>query len=377
MINNHINTCMKNIFFVILLMVQGVCFAQKEIDPITVEMNDRKYLFFKFSSDINYAEMGSQDLSAEKCLGKILKLKAEIPYFDETNLSVVTADGKYYSFTVKYNANPSYIALDMANVKDSITSKNVIPSTGIEVSDVRVTHLILPTKVSDISIGNDEVISEKADAIDNIVKVKSAIDETEEFFETSITVVTADGNIYPMIVGYAKDPKRVNISFSEGPNALFRGVNVNDENMLKMSKWIVEQGQHISDLGREEYKMIFQLYSVYTDQDIIAFHLHAINRSRIDYPIDFVKAYIADKKEEKKTAMQEQEIYPIYSYYSNEDKVIHGKDELDIVIFYKRFTIPKKRVLYFEMFEDNGGRQIKFTASNKTIINAEVIKNLE
>lgn len=368
---------MKNIFFVILFMVQGICFAQKGVNPISVEMNDRKYLFFKFPADINYADMGSNDLSAEKCLGKVLKLKAEIPYFDETNLSVVTTDGKYYSFTVKYNPNPSYIALDMANVRDSITSKDVIKATAIEVSDVRTSHIILPAKVSDISIGHDEVISEKAETIDNIVKVKSAVDENEEFFETSITVVTIDGNIYPMTVGYAKKPENMSVSFTEENNALFRGVNVNDENMLKMSKWIIEQGQHIASLGREEYKMIFQLYSVYTDQDVIAFHLHGINSSKIDYPIDFVKAYIADKKEEKKTAMQEQEIFPIYSYYSIEDKVIHGKDNIDIVIFYKRFTIPKKRVLYFEMFEENGGRQIKFTANNKTIINAEIIKKLD
>lgn len=124
---------MKKIFFVILFIVQGVSLilAQKGVKPIDIEMNDRKYLYFRFPSEINYADMGSQDLSAEKCLGKVLKLKADIPYFDETNLSVVTTDGKYYSFTVKYKANPSYIALDMADVKDSIAVRNVIPSTPI------------------------------------------------------------------------------------------------------------------------------------------------------------------------------------------------------------------------------------------------------
>lgn len=370
---------MKKIFFVILFIVQGVSLilAQKGVKPIDIEMNDRKYLYFRFPSEINYADMGSQDLSAEKCLGKVLKLKAEIPYFDETNLSVVTTDGKYYSFTVKYKANPSYIALDMADVKDSIAVRNVIPSTPIEVSDVRTTHIILPAKVADIAIGHDEIISEKAETIDNIVKIKSVVGETEEFFETSVTVVTVDGNVYPMTATYAKKPKEMSISFSEETNALFRGVNVNDENMLKMSKWIIEKGQYINDLGREDQKLIFQLYSVFTDQDVIAFHLHAINSSKIDYPIDFVKAYIADKKEAKRTAIQEEEIYPIYSYYSSADKVIQGKDRIDIVLFYKKFTIPKKRVLYFEMFEENGGRQIKFTAPNKTIINAEVMNKFD
>lgn len=368
---------MRRILFIALLLIQGVCFAQKNVKPIHIEMNDRKYMFFKFPSDINYADMGSQDLIAEKCLGKVLKLKADVPYFDKTNVSVVTTDGKYYSFIVEYNPDPSYIAVDMAGVKDSITSKDIINSTEMEVSDIHTTHIILPSQVGDIAIGHDEVISEKAEDIDNIVKVKSVVDENEEFFETSITVVTVDGHIYPMIVNYAKNPKEMSISFSDGGNALFRGVNVNDENMRKMSEWIIRKGQYINDLGREDYKTVFQLYSVFTDQDIIAFHLHAKNSSKIDYSIDFVKAYIADKKEEKKTAMQEEEIYPIYSYYSGDNKVIHGRSGMDIVIFYKKFTIPKKRILYFELFEENGGRHIKFTAPNKTIINAEVMQKLD
>lgn len=368
---------MRKVITLLMLFIQTVCFAQNGIKPIRIELSDRKYMFFKFPSEINYADMGSQDLMAEKSRSNVLKLKADVPYFDKTNLSVVTTDGKYYSFVVEYEPNPSYIAVNMEGVKDVITERDIIPSTSIEVSDIHTTHIILPTKVSDIAIGHEEVISEKAEDIDNIVKVKSVVGENEEFFETSITVVTADGNIFPMVVNYAKNPKEMSISFSEKDNALFKGVNVNDESMRKMSEWIIGKGQYINDLGREEYKMIFQLYSIFTDQDIIAFHLHAKNSSKIDYNIDFVKAYIADKKVQKKTAMQEEEIYPIYSYFSDEKKVIHGKSGIDIVIFYKKFTIPQKRILYFELFEENGGRQIKFTAPNKVIINSEIMKKLD
>ena len=121
--------------------------------------------------------------------------------------------------------------------------------------------------------------------------------------------------------------------------------------------------------------MTFQLNSIYTDQDIIAFNLHIINNSRIDYGIDFVKAYIRDKKISKKTAMQEDEINPIYAYYTDQEKVIHGKGDYNVVLFYKKFTIPEKRILFFELFEANGGRHIKFSAPNRSIIKAEVIEN--
>lgn len=351
--------------------------AQSNISPIKIQLNDTKYLFLKFPAEVNYADMGSRDLMAEKCLDRIIKLKAERPNFDKTNLSVVTTDGKYYSFIVEYNSNPSYIAVDMANVKDSITLTDIIPSTRIEVSDIHTTHIILPTKVSDIAIGHKEVISEKAQTIDNIVRVKSVVKEKGKFNETSITVVTVDGKIYPMNVGYAKNPKEMSISFSKGGSALFEDMSVDDENMRKISEWIIKKGQYINDLGRAGNKMIFQLCSVFTDQDIIAFYLYAQNNSKVDYSIDFLKAYISDKQQGKKYLTQDEELYPIYSYYSSDEKIIHGKNHMDIVLFYKKFTISNKKILYFELYEENGGRNLKFTAPSKTIINAEVMNKLD
>lgn len=360
----------------VLLTLCIACKAQNNIKPIRVDMNDRKYMFFKFPSEIKYADMGSQDLTAEKSQGNVLKLKAEIPYFDKTNLSVVTTDGKYYSFIIVYNPNPSFIAVKMDAVKDTIKSTDIIRATRIEVSDLNTTHIILPAKVADIAVGHDELISEKAEDIDNIVKAKSVVGEGEEFFQTSLTVVTSDGGIYPMIVDYAKNPSQMSVSFAKDKNALLRGVGVNDETMRKMAKKIIWNGQVVNYLGKEDYKMAFMLYSVWTDQDVIAFYLHADNSSRIDYNIDFVKAYICDKKRAKKTAMQEEEITPIFTYYGDKDRVIHGKKGIDIVLFYKKFTIPQKRMLYFEMFEENGGRHIKFNTPNTEIIKAKVISKV-
>lgn len=363
-----------SLFFVVFSFCISSTKAQNKIRPINLQLNDNKYLFIKFPAEVNYADMGSYDLTAKKCLDRIIKLKATTPRFEKTNFSVVTTDGKYYSFIVEYNSKPSYIAVDMANVKDSITSTDIIPSTGIEVSEIHTTHIILPTKVADIALGHEEVISEKADPTDNIVKVKSVVDKKENFTETSITVVSIDGNIYPMTVGYAKNPKEMSISFSDGGNALFNDMNVDDDKMRKLSEWIIQKGQYINDLGIEENKMMFLLSSVFTDQDIIAFHLYAKNKSKIDYPIDFVKAHIADKKTGKRYLTQEEELYPFYSYYSDDGNVIHGKDDIDIVFFYKKFTIPKEKILYFELYEENGGRNLRFNAPYKTIINAEVME---
>ena len=361
---------------ILIVCATSAC-AQSNIKPISLKMNDIKYLLLDFPAEIKYADLGSEDVVAEKSVhGNILKIKAGIPYFEKTNISVVTTDGKYHSFVVEYDANPKYLAIRMKEVKDSISERDIIKSTHIEVSDMKTSHLIFPGKVDEICLGSDNIISEKAERIDNIVKVKSTTDNVDEFLQTSITIVTEDGKIYPMTVDYNKSPNQMSISFGDQKNkAFFRGVNVNDESMEQMAKWILEQGMKINSIGSQDFKMTFQLNSIYTDQDIIAFNLHIINNSRIDYGIDFVKAYIRDKKISKKTAMQEDEINPIYAYYTDQEKVIHGKGDYNVVLFYKKFTIPEKRILFFELFEANGGRHIKFSAPNRSIIKAEVIEN--
>ena len=364
-----------NLIGIMMLFVSVVCKAENNINPIQLQLNDLKYLFLKFPAEIKYADLGSAQIEAEKVRTNIFKVKAVEPVFDKTNFTVVTTDGKYYNFEVGYASSPSYLAVDVAKANGSVTEDAIIPATKIEVSSLNTTHLIFPSKVVDISLGSRFVISEKAEQIDNIVKVKSTESSAEDFIQTSITVVTDNGSVYPMIVDFNQYPEKTNITFDENTsNAFFQGVNVNDNEMEAMAKWIIDQGMKIVDIGVHDFKMTFQLCSIYTDQDIIAFHLQMINDSKIDYGINFVKAYIQDRKINKKTAMQEDEITPIYVYYSDQDKIVHGKGKYHMVLFYKKFTIPEKRGLYFEMFEQNGGRHAKFSTHQKYIIKAEVIE---
>ncbi len=44
----------------------------------------------------------------------VLKVKASQIGFNETNFSVMTADGKFYSFVVNYNETPVLLALNLS-----------------------------------------------------------------------------------------------------------------------------------------------------------------------------------------------------------------------------------------------------------------------
>ena len=80
-----------------------------------------------------------------------------------------------------------------------------------------------------------------------------------------------------------------------------------------------------------------------------------------------------------KPPLQEQEIYPFYIYFSDEKykEMIPAGEEVEVILFFKRFTIPKSRIMCFELFEKNGGRHLEFSISSKEILKAQRVNNFK
>lgn len=73
-----------------------------------------------FKAPIRSVDLGSKDIMADKANGvdNVLRVKASSIGFNETNFSVMTADGQFYSFVVNYNEYPTMLALDLS-INDS------------------------------------------------------------------------------------------------------------------------------------------------------------------------------------------------------------------------------------------------------------------
>jgi conjugative transposon TraN protein len=71
-----------------------------------------------FPAAIRYVDLGSADLLAAKADGaeNVLRVKAAAQDFrNESNLSVITEDGSYYTFNVKYAGEPVKLSVEMAD----------------------------------------------------------------------------------------------------------------------------------------------------------------------------------------------------------------------------------------------------------------------
>lgn len=83
----------------------------------------------------------------------------------------------------------------------------------LEVSFHKTLHLIFPAAVTYVDLGSSDIIAGKADGVENVVRVKAAV---EKFLsETNFSVITSDGSFYSFNVVYSDDPSAVNINIGQ------------------------------------------------------------------------------------------------------------------------------------------------------------------
>ena len=99
---------------------------------IQVSANKTTHIIFPY--DIRYADLGSKDIAGEAIekAGNVFRLKAVHPnFFIETNLTVVTADGRLFSFLVSYKDQPDAVTYDLSKqLLDGDVSKSAKVAAG-------------------------------------------------------------------------------------------------------------------------------------------------------------------------------------------------------------------------------------------------------
>lgn len=88
----------------------------QKLKSIRLEVTYQKTTSLIFPADIQSVDVGSKDIIADKFygVGNVLKVKSkESMFFPETNLTVITKDGKFYSFYVVYAEEPSFLSYQL------------------------------------------------------------------------------------------------------------------------------------------------------------------------------------------------------------------------------------------------------------------------
>lgn len=106
---------------VLIVTVQSIAqtegHASQDIRPVRIEAGFTKTVHILFPSPVTYIDIGSMDIIAGKADGaeNVVRIKAAVKDFAaETNLTVITEDGGFYSFDVYYAENPSVSTINLS-----------------------------------------------------------------------------------------------------------------------------------------------------------------------------------------------------------------------------------------------------------------------
>ena len=83
--------------------------------------------------------------------------------------------------------------------------------------------------------------------------------------------------------------------------------------------------RNIKHIGSKSFGIQYLLRGLYTHNGLLYFHTQLCNTSHVPFDIDFITFKIVDKKVMKRTAIQEQVIFPLRAY--NYATVVAGKKD--------------------------------------------------
>ena len=116
-------------------ITQRLSLKTNVIPSYCLDVTFDKTVHLIFPSGISYIDLGSSNIIAGKAVGaeNVIRVKAAVKNFTEdTNFSVITDDGSFYSFIVNYSVNPEKLSIEIKDFlhKDKLGNR---PKNSMEV----------------------------------------------------------------------------------------------------------------------------------------------------------------------------------------------------------------------------------------------------
>ena len=211
----------KILCFILAIIFPSMVFSKNL--PDTLLINNTQQLLLKFPTTIQYVDLGTNDIVGKTWFQKTcLSLNTNNTEMESTTISVVTSDGNYHSYVLKFSKVLDVLAYNIEEGK--------LSSMIAEVSTSKTTHFIANEDIVDIIVGNDSIIADSALGIKNIVKIKSL---TKNINSASFTIITKSGKIYPFNLMYKETPINLSVYIGDSKEMAIFSEAPLDKNKLE------------------------------------------------------------------------------------------------------------------------------------------------
>lgn len=270
----------------------------------------------------------------------------------------------------------------------TFSQRQVVEPYRVEVAFNKTLHILFPSEVVYVDLGSLDLIADKADGAQNVVRIKAAKQDFTE--ETNFSVITADGCFYSFTAVYSENPSQLNIEMEDwlhkDPYSDFanrqmyiRLDELSGETPLTVNRimyTILKRNvRDIKSVGSKRFGIEVLLRGVYVHGDLFYLHVSMRNRSKVAFDIDYIRFKICDRKTARRTAVQETFVNPVRVF----DEIMRVDAEAMIrnVFVFRKLTIPDDKVLVIEVYERNGGRHQRFEIENSRLVGAREMDELQ
>lgn len=257
----------------------------------------------------------------------------------------------------------------------------------VEVTFSKTLHILFPTTVRYVDLGSTDLIADKADGADNVVRVKAA--KRGFTGETNFSVITSDGVFYTFNAVYADNPQRMSLRMAdrlrEDPfapaaerQAYTLPAELEGRTPLEVSRAMYsiynDPRQYIKTIGSKSCGIEMLLRGVYVQQGLFYFDISIRNYSKVTFDVSQLRFRITDRRAARRTPQQDIFINPVRTY-NTLDAVLSKQTARNIYVFAK-FPLPADKAFVVELIEKGDARSQSFAISERDLRFARTIAEL-
>lgn len=230
----------------------------------------------------------------------------------------------------------------------------------ISLSTTKTVSLIFPSHVQSMDRGSDQIIVQKA--TENIVKVKAVRDS---FPETNLTIITADGKLYSLVLAFTTNPTILVWNFHE-PSSIQTA-----HPLTALIDRVRQSRNLLHGMKYSSGQVSLQWLGCFIDEQTLFCKIKLINRSNIGFDMDQMQLYIRDNQTSKRTASQELVQRPLF--VSGDTGTLKASSSRIWVLVLDKFTLPDDKHFAIEILEKNGGRHLYLKIHHRHLISAKTL----
>ncbi|SEH47987.1 conjugative transposon protein TraN [Chryseobacterium culicis] len=254
----------------------------------------------------------------------------------------------------------------------------------MEVTYNKTTHLLFPSPIRYVDLGSENLIANKAEDVANVLRIKSSVRDFEE--ETNFSVITQDGKFYNFDVFYSSYPDTLNYDLLKlqrnqekeySTDVLFEELKGESSSLTELLIRTLYQlpKRTVKHIGSKSFGIQFLLKSLYVHEGKFYFIFQIKNKSNVSFDVDFVTFKITDKKNLKRTAVQDKVLSPLRTYSPN--PTVNYQSDGEFLYLMDQFTLLEDQIVEIELMEKDGGRHQKIQLENSDLISAKVVNDIQ